>query len=277
VTAKRHKKTREVRRTRDWWLAGLAAAGLLLSAYLLATRAAHAPVYCPLGSGCDVVQSSRYGAVFGIPVSALGVGYYAVLLALGARMMEQVRRWGLALPVALAGLAASVIFTVVQRTAIHATCSLCVLSALLTLAIALRLVVRRPDRSPRIAWAWGSLAAALSIALLLGGYAASAPPTAAAAYAEGLAKHLASSGAVFYGAYWCPHCNDQKAMFGAAVKYLPYVECDPRGTGGNPQLCTEKQIKGFPTWDIAGQRLEGVVSLAELARLSGYTPPPQSP
>jgi len=276
MSARRPKK-REAPRTRDWWLAGLAAAGIVLSVYLLVTRAAHAPTYCPLGSGCDVVQSSRYAAVFGIPGAALGVGYYAALLALSARMMDAGRRWALALPVVLAALGASVVFTLVQQFTIRATCSLCVLSALLTLVIAVRLVWRRPTRVQRAAWAWGTLAAALSVTLLLGGYAASAPPTAASSYAEGLAKHLAASGAVFYGAYWCPHCEDQKAAFGSAARYLPYVECDPRGARGNPQLCTAKGIKAFPTWDIAGRRLEGFVPLDELARLSNYPPPPASP
>src|SRR5574341_836618 len=109
MAARRQKKAREIPKTRDWWLVGLAAAGVVLSAYLLATRAAHAPTYCPLGSGCDIVQSSRYAAVFGIPVAVLGVGYYAALLALGARMLDAGRRWGLVLPIALAGLAASVV------------------------------------------------------------------------------------------------------------------------------------------------------------------------
>lgn len=277
MAARRQKKAHEIPKTRDLWLVGLAAAGVVLSAYLLATRAAHAPTYCPLGSGCDIVQSSRYAAVFGIPVAVLGVGYYAALLALGARMLDAGRRWGLVLPIALAGLAASVVFTLVQQINIRATCTLCVASALLTLAIAVRVVWRRPLRLPRLAWAWGTAAATLSVVLLLGGYAASAPPTAAASYAEGLAKHLTEIGAVFYGAYWCPHCADQKDAFGAAAKYLPYVECDPRGARNQAQLCIAKGIKGFPTWDIAGKRLEGFVPLEELARLSNYPPPPASP
>jgi hypothetical protein len=41
-----------------------------------------------------------------------------------------------------------------------------------------------------------------------------------------LAQCLADKGATFYGAYWCPHCNNQKLAFGSrASKKLPYVEC----------------------------------------------------
>jgi glutaredoxin len=73
-----------------------------------------------------------------------------------------------------------------------------------------------------------------------------------------------------YGAFWCPHCQDQKAMFGDAAKLLPYVECDPRGEHSQTKLCKEKQIKGFPTWEIDGEFYASVQSLNNLADLSGY-------
>ena len=28
-----------------------------------------------------------------------------------------------------------------------------------------------------------------------------------------------------YGAYWCPHCQAQKKVFGESFQYVPYVEC----------------------------------------------------
>ena len=107
----------------DLWLAVPAVVGGIVSAYLLATKAVHASPYCPLGTGCDVVQSSRYAAAFGIPVALLGLAYYAVLLVLGLRRLRSERRWAFALPVAGMGVGASIIFTAVQQTAIRATCS----------------------------------------------------------------------------------------------------------------------------------------------------------
>lgn len=68
------------RREPHVWLAVAAGLGVILSAYLVYARAAHAPVYCPLGSGCDIVQSSRYAAVFGVPVALLGLLFYGYLL-----------------------------------------------------------------------------------------------------------------------------------------------------------------------------------------------------
>ncbi len=89
-------------------------------------------------------------------------------------------------------------------------------------------------------------------------------PTSSVAY-TGFAQCLKSSGATFYGAWWCPHCNDQKKMFGAAKKDLPYVECSNPDQSQNA-LCTDLGIKGYPTWRFAdGSESAKVLSLQELA------------
>lgn len=240
---------------------------------MLWTRAAHAPLYCPLGSGCDIVQSSRFAAVFGIPVSLLGVLFYTALLLLAARPLPPARRVTLALPLAAAGLGASLVFTIVQQTAIRATCSLCIVSALLTAAIAI-LVWREPRRGDWRLWTATAVAPLVAALFLIAGYTASRPPTAEQLYAEGLARHLTAIGAKFYGAYWCPHCTNQKEMFGRAAALLPYIECDPRSPIGQPQVCAAAQIRAYPTWEINGRRFEGELSLRQLAELSGYRPPP---
>ncbi len=81
-----------------------------------------------------------------------------------------------------------------------------------------------------------------------------------------LAQCINDSGATFYGAFWCPHCQATKAMFGRSAKLLPYVECsEPDGQGQLP-ICTEKGIKGYPTWVFAdGSELNGERTLEELA------------
>jgi len=38
-------------------------------------------------------------------------------------------------------------------------------------------------------------------------------------------------------------------------------------------LCADAGIKGYPSWQIKGQILQGVQSLNKLAELSGYTGP----
>ena len=86
---------------------------------------------------------------------------------------------------------------------------------------------------------------------------------------DSFATCLQESGATFYGAFWCPHCQNQKAMFGSSAKLLPYVECST--PDGNSQLpvCKEKKIEGYPTWEFpGGTRESGEVSLERLSELT---------
>jgi glutaredoxin len=74
-----------------------------------------------------------------------------------------------------------------------------------------------------------------------------------------------------YGAYWCPHCHDQKQLFGKeAAAQLNYIECAPDGKNGRPDLCEAAKIEGFPAWEIDNQKVEGTQSLERLAELTGY-------
>ncbi|HSM80473.1 MAG TPA: protein disulfide isomerase family protein [Nodosilinea sp.] len=92
-------------------------------------------------------------------------------------------------------------------------------------------------------------------------------------YEAQLAQHLATTGGVMYGAYWCPHCADQKAMFRAAGDQVPYIECAADGDNAQPEVCQQRGIQGYPTWEIDGQLYPGVKSLDELAALSGFPAP----
>ena len=85
-----------------------------------------------------------------------------------------------------------------------------------------------------------------------------------------LANHLTAIGAQMFGAYWCPHCKEQKKKFGDAFSAVDYVECDPGGDNPQTQLCLDNNIEAFPTWVIYGEHHLGAHSLEELAELSGY-------
>ena len=86
-----------------------------------------------------------------------------------------------------------------------------------------------------------------------------------------LAKYLKDNNVVKYSAYWCPNCLNQSELFGKqAYKELNVVECARDGINSQTQLCIDKQIKGFPTWEINGKLLLGVLSLKELSKLIGY-------
>lgn len=57
------------------------------------------------------------------------------------------------------------------------------------------------------------------------------------------------------------------------MKLLPYVECDPRGMDARPQRCDRAAVRVYPTWIIGGQRLEGVLTLDQLAQASKFPGP----
>lgn len=92
----------------------------------------------------------------------------------------------------------------------------------------------------------------------------------------GLADHLRRQGYVFYGAWWCPACRQQKSLFGQpAAQRLPYLECE-KGAAGQ-QRCSEVGIRAYPTWIRGSERREGVLTLEELKSWSGYRPDGATP
>jgi len=116
--------------------------------------------------------------------------------------------------------------------------------------------------------------AALVILLLHGSYTA---PQAEPAGPEdpairALAEHLTEEGVLFYGASWCPHCQEQKRLFGASAVRLPYIECSPAGAN-TPQApsCSRAGIQSYPTWVINGMTIAGeVLTLAQLADATAF-------
>jgi hypothetical protein len=80
------------------------------------------------------------------------------------------------------------------------------------------------------------------------------------------AQCIHKSGATFYGAFWCPHCQAQKRLFGAAQDELPYVECSTPDGNGQTEICKDKGIKSYPTWTFKdGSRQTGEMSFATLS------------
>ncbi len=87
---------------------------------------------------------------------------------------------------------------------------------------------------------------------------------------DAFAQCLAAREAKMYGAYWCPHCTEQKEMFEASFQYVPYVECGVTGSRDEAPPCKDAGIKHFPTWQFAdNQRQEGAQSLQSLAVKTG--------
>jgi hypothetical protein len=87
---------------------------------------------------------------------------------------------------------------------------------------------------------------------------------------DGFAKCLASTQAKMYGLYWCPHCAEQKAMFGRAFRYVPYVECAIKGSHELAPACAAAGVKLFPSWQFGNNPpVEGVFPIQELSDKTG--------
>ena len=122
--------------------AGIAAAGVGVAGYLTWAHYGDGSVVCPVGGGCETVQESEYAEVAGVPVALLGLGAYAVLLALIVWDGPLARLAAAAL--ALVGLVFSGYLLVVQAFVIEAFCIWClandvVIAPALAVVTALRL------------------------------------------------------------------------------------------------------------------------------------------
>jgi hypothetical protein len=88
------------------------------------------------------------------------------------------------------------------------------------------------------------------------------------------AQCLTAKQAKMYGLSWCPHCAEQKEMFGRSFQYISYVECGAKGSHDEEASCVQAGIKHFPTWEFAsGWRQEGTLSLQLLSEKTGCSLP----
>lgn len=192
---------------RNWAVVGLAAAGFVVAGYLALTKlGGDSPLFCTAGSGCDIVQATRYAVFFGLPTALWGAGLYAAIGVLALIGMDA-RRWLATFLLAVAGVSFSAYLTYLELFEIGAVCSYCVVSAVIAVALFGVLLAGRSSvpgrrsavRSARLV-SLGAITAVVTVLIGAGYYAAESP--SAATGQEALARHLAESGAVMYGAYW---------------------------------------------------------------------------
>ena len=266
------------RPTPNWALLALSCLGIALTAYLSWVALSGGSVRgCPAGGGCDLVLTSRWATLLGLPTSLWGLFAYTALAAISF-VKRADRHWSYAWTVAFFGVCYSLYLTVVSLTILGSACPYCLTSlALMTATVAL-VVVQRPSELAQRSWlrlvAPRAALAAVMILLVHGNYVA---PQVEAEGPEdpmvrALAEHLTDKGVLFYGASWCPHCQEQKRLFGASARRLPYVECSPAGPNA-PQApsCNIAGVQSYPTWVINGRKFVGqVLTLAQLADASGF-------
>jgi uncharacterized membrane protein/glutaredoxin len=271
------------RADRNWPIVGLGLVGMALTAYLSWAASSGAQLQgCAVDSGCDVVLSSRWATLLGAPTAAWGLVAYGTVAALGFGRRTG-WRWLAIWSVSFVGVLYSVYLSVVSVTLLGATCPYCLTSLAIMTALFAVATFQRSTAMPGVSWRHLLVravpAAVVVIGLLHLNYVGvlGKPPAVEEPYPKALAIHLAQSGAKMYGASWCPHCVDQKELFGASARRLPYVECSV-GPQGSRQAaaCQAAAIRQYPTWIIGGRRFEEVLTLPRLAELTAFQPPAPS-
>ncbi len=192
----------------DWIVICLALAGVAVAGYLTALKLGGTQAFlCRDGSGCDVVQASRYSVLAGVPTALWGAAIYLAIAVLAA-MPRTVRRWQAAFMLAAGAVAFSLYLTSISIFVIGATCPYCLASGGIAVALLVVMVWRRPAAQGRQAAAYkprrlvglGLTAAVLTV--LVGAFIFAADFSVPAGYQDALARHLVKTQAIFYGAFW---------------------------------------------------------------------------
>lgn len=304
----RRRSTPWIHRWSRLLIAAIAIVGACGTAYLTYLKFTGGTAACPT-SGCERVLDSPYATVFGLPLTLFGfLGYDTMwILALAPLLLRsqpdlQKRveefTWPLMFWVSTAMAVFSAYLMYLLAFEIKLLCIYCIASALFTWSMLILTLVGRDWEDFGQILFQGFIVALIVFLGTLGVYSNLSATTASSGEvvlepqgqptpgkgwtittssgeAEiALAKHLKAIDAKEYIAWWCPHCHEQKQLFGKeAYEFVPHVQCAPDGENGDPKACEAAKIQSFPSWDIKGKRYMGVLSMAKIAEYSGYSGP----
>jgi vitamin-K-epoxide reductase (warfarin-sensitive) len=119
-------------------IAVLALGGVIISAISLQRHyATSATEFCDFSQkfSCDIVNRSEYSSIMGIPVAAIGIAGYAVLLALSTFWKSNAGTPNRLLAAAIAGLGFALYLTYIEAYVLTTWCILCLISLLLIFSI----------------------------------------------------------------------------------------------------------------------------------------------
>ena len=237
-------------------IGAIAGLGSLTTAYLTFVKFTQSSAACPTKS-CDLVLSSDYAEIFGLPLALFGFLAYGAMAvfalaplvvksAQNKELRSRLENWTwlllLAGAIAMSVFSGYLIYLLLFK--IQAVCLYCVASAIFSVSL---LVLTLLGRS------WEDMGQILFTAIVVGMvtligtlavYADVNKPTGASGGANteqtatleptgqptpgigwqitttsgeseiALARHLKEIGAKEYIAWWCPHCHEQKLLFG---------------------------------------------------------------
>ncbi|MEC4813924.1 MAG: vitamin K epoxide reductase family protein [Scytonema sp. PMC 1069.18] len=292
-------------------IGAIAILGALTTGYLTVVKLTQGNAACPTNS-CDLVLSSEYATVFGLPLALFGFLAYAGMatLALGPLAVDPLKNkelrtqlenwtWLLLLAGAIAMSVFSGYLMYLLFFKIKSLCLYCLASAIFSASFLILTIIGRTWEDIGQIFFTAIVVGMVTLIGTLGVYANVGNPKGADANTPSLrptteptvgvgwpitttsgeaeiqlAKHLTAIGAQEYIAWWCPHCHEQKQLFGKqAYEEIKHIECDPQGKNARPDLCQTAGIQGYPTWQINGKLYPNVQSLNKLAEISGYKGP----
>jgi len=284
-------------------MAGAAGLGALETAFLTfeklggAGNAMSSALCEAAGGSCGSVLSGPYSVVPGttIPLAGLGCGAYALaaVLAMAPTLVKaddddtNNRIALLCLTTAMGTF--SVFLMTLLYGVLHQSCLYCLASASFsfTLASCSWLGGCLPNNSKRVLALQSSVASFLATTVLAtvlfvnvqdsvasnpdleGPQSPPSITTTSSKEALKVGTQLKSLNAKMYGAYWCSHCYDQKQSLGlpAFKESVQYVECSKEGVDSQAKLCKERDVPGYPTWEIGGELFPGEQDLFELQEI----------
>ena len=258
---------------------------------------------CPgIQNGCETVLNSPWGTLFennriNIPLSLAGFITYLTILVIAIILSlnlispkEKLNKflWWLIFLISCASSTFSFLLINIMFLKIQAYCFFCILSAILSFSIFIISMIgaKFESREPMIFRGF-----IVAISVLLSGliWSTNVDPsnaidvssptekvspaitTTSSPQKIKFAKFLKENNIVMYSAYWCPHCHDQKQLFGKqAVKELTVIECAQDGKNNQYELCQTKNINGFPSWEINDEIYTGTRDLNDLVIMTGY-------
>ncbi len=258
---------------------------------------------CPgVNKGCEAVLNSPWGTLikndqYNIPLSFAGLLTYSAILLitliLSLKIISPKQKiyedfWWLLYLISCGSSVFSILLISIMIIKIKSFCFFCLLSAILSFSIFILTIIGGRFDNRETMFYRGLIVA---FTIFIGGLIWSnqvdparaneinlsnekvSPPITTVSSIEKInfAKYLSDNNIVMYSAYWCPHCNDQKQLFGKeAVEELIIVECAKDGKNNKYKLCQNKGIEGFPSWEINNQIYTGSMSLNELAEMTNY-------
>jgi uncharacterized membrane protein len=113
----------------------LAVVGLSVSLFLAISSALKVAVPCDITQGCEVVLNSRYSEIAGLPLSYIGVGFFAVVIACALMANHYAKARKLLTWLLGVGALMSLGFLSIQFFILGSVCQYCLVVDILTIAL----------------------------------------------------------------------------------------------------------------------------------------------